>query len=367
MGLAIGIRRLRDEAGTAKPFVSIIVAARNEQRAIGDLLQSLVSQSYRNYEIIIVNDRSTDSTAEIVRSFQMKDQRVKLITIDSISSGLPPKKNALTEGIHASKGEILCFTDADCLPSNAWITSLVSNFDEGVGVVAGYSPYDEGMLSNELRQTFGRRLLFEFIRGEEFKGAVWSAGAIGINLAWLCTGRNLAYRRSVFEQVGGFEKTKMSVSGDDDLFIQLVRRQTLWKIRYDTSPEGFVRTAPPASFGKFVQQRTRHFSAGKYFTVPMQAFFLFFHASNLILFLGLLTVIYLPQFTQITIISFAFKLGSDLLLTLVATYTLAGKDIRRSFHFLNFLLTEILYVFYNTFIGPLGFVQTVRWKQDKTV
>ncbi len=365
LGLAIGIRRLRSEAGTAKPFVSIIVAARNEQRTIGNLLQTLVSQTYQSHEIIIVNDRSTDSTAEIVRAFQGTDQRIKLITIDSITSGLPPKKNALTEGIRGSKGEILCFTDADCLPSSSWIASLVSCFDEAVGVVAGYSPYDASMLPNEIHQNSGRKLLFKFITGEEFKGAIWSSGAIGMNLAWLCTGRNLAYRREVFEQVGGFEKIKMSISGDDDLFIQLVRRQTKWKFRYDTSPESFVRTAPPASFGEFLEQRTRHFSAGKYFTLPMQAFFFFFHASNLILFLGLLTAFYSLHIVEIAIISFAIKLGSDLFLKLVATYRFGRKDIPESFHFSDFLLTEILYIFYNTFIGPLGFIQTIKWKQNK--
>jgi len=364
--LAYGMRRLGQPPGLIRPFVSVIIAARNEQQTIGALLQSLTNQTYRDYEIIVVNDRSTDSTAEIVQSFQSSDPRIKLITIQSISNDLPPKKNALTEGVNASKGEILCFTDADCLPSNEWIETLISWFDEHVGVVVGYSPYDPTMAPDDTRWTFGKRLLSRFIIGEEFKGAIWSAGSIGLNLAWLCTGRNLAYRRAVFDEVGGFERIKMSVGGDDDLFLQLVRHQTGWTIRYSTSPQSFVLTAPARTFSKFVEQRKRHFSTGKYFSAPMKTFFFLFHASNLILFLGLFVGILTVQLEIIGLAAFAVKIASDLFLTLTATWILLGRNIRRHFHIFSFLVTEILYIVYNTLIGPLGFITTFKWKQDES-
>ncbi len=363
----MGLLRLKKDSSAATPFVSVIIAARNEQRAIADLLESLVNQTYPSYEIIVVNDRSTDSTGDVLRSFQKSNSNIKAVTIDTVPPTMPPKKNALTHGIQASKGDILCFTDADCVPSRTWIASLVSCFDSTVGVVAGYSPYDASLLRSEKLPGLARRLLYEFISGEEFKGAVWSAGSIGLELAWLCTGRNLAYRRSVFEEVGGFEQIKISVSGDDDLLIQLVRRQTKWKIRYATFERSFVRTAPPSTFSKFVNQRTRHFSAGKYFTIPMKVFFTLFHAANLFVFLGAFAYFFAPPVLVIGLLAFAAKIAVDLLLMITGFFVIGEKKSFLGFRPLNFLLTEILYIFYNTLIGPLGFIKTFEWKQDSNL
>jgi len=120
---------------------------------------------------------------------------------------MPAKKNALKAGIEASKGEILCFTDADCLPVSRWIEELVKSFKPNVGLVAGYSPYQ--IPNDEIsKEGFFKKLFFKFIAYEEFRAAIWAAGSIGWEIGWLCTGRNLAYRRKVYDEVNGFEKLK---------------------------------------------------------------------------------------------------------------------------------------------------------------
>lgn len=321
-----------------------------------------MTQTYANFEIIVVNDRSTDATENVVRAFQQRDSRIVLISVKALTGDMPGKKNALATGIRSSKGEILCFTDADCVPSSTWIADLVKCFDDKVGVVAGYSPYDSSLVPADSGHGFWRSVLLKFIEGEEFKGAIWSAGAIGLNLAWLCTGRNLAYRRVVFDEVGGFEKIKMSISGDDDLLLQLVRRTTNWKIRYSTSPRSIVRTAPPSTFGEFVNQRTRHFSSGKYFTLPMKAFFFLFHFSNLLLLAGLVAAVLVSQSTLVAVAGFALKLTCDVLLWLLAFRALQIPESIYRFRFSDFLLTELLYVLYNSLIGPMGFLRTFDWK-----
>ncbi len=100
-----------------KPQISIIVAARNEEANIGRCLQSLVQQNYPAglFEIIITDDRSTDGTAAIVKNYQLRYPFIKLVTVNQISTGLPPKKNALNEAIKKSRFDILAFTDADCI------------------------------------------------------------------------------------------------------------------------------------------------------------------------------------------------------------------------------------------------------------
>ena len=246
IGLVTGIKRLDDSKTLVRPFISIIVAARNEEQHIDQLLQCLVHQSYSNNEIIIVNDRSTDKTAELIAAYQRHHSNIKRIDISHVPEDMPAKKNALRAGIESSRGDILCFTDADCFPPPHWIEELVKSFTPNTGLVAGYSPY---LVPQDRTAHTGiiPSLFYQFIGYEEFRAAIWSAGSIGWNLGWLCTGRNLAYRRAVYDEVNGFERIKMSISGDDDLFLQVVRRQTSWKIKYLTSKKSFVPTVPPMS------------------------------------------------------------------------------------------------------------------------
>jgi len=359
-GLTVGLRRLDDSISNERPFVSIIVAARNEEKNIYQLLQCLSHQTYSHCEIIIINDRSTDKTAQLVADFQKNCSNITRIDITGLQDDMPAKKNALKAGIEASKGEILCFTDADCLPVSRWIEELVKSFKPNVGLVAGYSPYQ---IPNDQisKEGFFKKLFFKFIAYEEFRAAIWAAGSIGWNIGWLCTGRNLAYRRKVYDEVNGFEKIKMSISGDDDLFLQLVRKQTDWKIRYVKTRESFIPTIPPMSFWSFIEQRKRHFSAAKFFTVPMMLFLFFYHLSNLLLLaspiLFLMNILYLP----VVIVVFCSKLLSDIILFKYSYRTFDASNFRYSF-----ILMEVLYILYNSFIGPLGIFRKFAWKPSLT-
>lgn len=358
LGLIVGIRRLQQCGFAGKPRVSVIVAARNEEANMEGLLDSLVHQDYPEYEIIIVNDRSTDRTSSIVEQFQHRDASVRRIDITSSSHEMPAKKYALSQGIASSTGQILLFTDADCLPPRTWITAMVQGFENNVGLVAGYSPYSLQVLSAAAKPSLPTFLFMKFIQYEEFKGATWSAGAIGLNHGWLCTGRSLAYRRVVYDEVGGFEDIKHSVSGDDDLFLQLVRRKTKWQIRYVTSAESYVPTYPPHSFGDFVEQRKRHFSAGKHFSLPMKLFFVLFHAANVLLFLSLFGGIIFGH-SIVFLLPYIIKCILDSALFFVAAPVFNETRFNRLF-----LLMELLVIFYTSFVGPLGFLRTFEWKPE---
>lgn len=359
LSLLVGTRRLHFDLSPSKPFVSVIVAARDEEKNIGHLLDCLVQQNYDSYEVIIVNDRSADQSASIIERYLAEYPDVRVINVESVPAGIPAKKNALSLGIDASKGEILCFTDADCFPPPGWVSSLVSAFDEETGLVAGYSPYSAPPSERQDPST-APGLLFRFIEYEEFKGAIWSAGAIGMKKGWLCTGRSLAYRRRVYDEVGGFEKIKHSISGDDDLFLQLVRRQTSWKIRYVTDQASFVPTVAPSNFDEFVQQRVRHFSAGKYFPPMMKIFFFTFHAANLLIMFAFVSSL-LSGLTTPLVWPYLWKCAIDAVLF----FNTAPFFGQRKFAS-TFLFMEALYVLYNTFIGPLGLIKAFDWKPEKS-
>jgi cellulose synthase/poly-beta-1,6-N-acetylglucosamine synthase-like glycosyltransferase len=358
LALIAGIRRLHQSSFAGKPLVSVIVAARNEEANMQGLLDCLVHQDYPEYEIVIVNDRSTDRTPAIIEQSQKRNAQIHRIDITSPSLDMPGKKHALAQGIAGSKGEILLFTDADCLPPSTWITAMVQGFEKNVGLVAGYSPYSLNQESTRHERSPLVSLFLMFIQYEEFKGATWSAGSIGLNRGWLFTGRSLAYRREVYDEVGGFEDIRHSVSGDDDLFLQMVRRKTTWQMRYVTSPGSFVSSGAPVSLREFVEQRTRHFSAGKYFSFPMKLFFFLFHLANLMILLALLGgIVFGPS--VVSFLPYVIKCIMDSMLF----FTAAPMFDEKRFGPL-FLLMEILIILYNSLIGPLGFLKRFEWKPE---
>jgi cellulose synthase/poly-beta-1,6-N-acetylglucosamine synthase-like glycosyltransferase len=320
--------------------ISIIVAARNEERHIAQLLQSLVSQNYppEKFEILVMNDRSTDSTASIVESFALLHGNVRLVNITSNSSDMPHKKNALRSGIAQSKFDILAFTDADCEVPKNWLAEISKNFPDDFGAVAGFSP-------NVLTPSNS------FLRYEENKNSLIAASAVELKNAFMCTGRNFAYRKELYNEVGGFEKIKQSISGDDDLFLQLVQRETRWKIRYMTSPESYVRTALPDSFKQFINQRTRHVSASKFYPVKIQFLYSLIHLFHLSIVAGF----FVSPF--ITLIAWMIKFNID------GAFVARGKKIfNAEFSVPEFIRNEILLVLYSFLIAPLGFLVKFDWK-----
>lgn len=320
--------------------ISIIVAARNEETVIHALLESLINQDYPSdkFEIIVVNDRSTDSTAAVIESFIVRSSKIRLINIESNFSDMPSKKNALRNGIAQSTYEILAFTDADCIVSKHWLKEISKQYSSTVGVVAGYSPYIDDSINS-------------FLKYEEYKNSLYAASAVELKKAFMCTGRNFSYRRSVYNEVNGFEAIKGSISGDDDLFLQLVRKKTEWDIRYMITPESFVHTIPPKSFSQFVNQRTRHVSASTYYPLQIKAGYSFVHSFHLCIILGFF---YAPF---ISLIALLVKFNID------AVFIVNGESIfQEKFSLFEFVIDESLLVAYSFGIAPLGFVRTFDWK-----
>ena len=357
IALLIGLSREQASHSPATPFASIIVAARNEELNLSRLLDCLLSQQYPHFEVIIVDDRSSDSSAEIVRSRQRANNNLKLISVSGMETEMPPKKHALTKGIQASKGEILLFTDADCLPPPTWARTMMSGFDQKTGMVAGYSPYQHALFGIEVGSVL-QKFFQAFIRYEEFKMALWSAGSIGLGRGWLCTGRNLAYRRMVWDEVQGFDKIKHSVSGDDDLFLQLVHRTTSWDIRYLFSSAAHVPTRPPGTAAEFIQQRKRHFSAGRFFTVPLKLFFILFHGSHLFLYFALAAFFVEPAFAWGLPVFFVKSLLD------LSFMFLGSKKFGIPPPLFLFPFMELALLWYNIIIGPIGILGSFTWKPD---
>ncbi|MFA5833193.1 MAG: glycosyltransferase [Bacteroidota bacterium] len=339
--LWIGLNRLvNPHSESVEQPISVIVAARNEEKVIGSLLQSLVDQQYSSekFEIIIVNDRSIDSTASIIEKFQKQYRHVRLITIEENTTDMPHKKNALRTAIEQSQFEILAFTDADCIVPKNWLRELSKQFMNDVGAVAGYSPYTLNTSNS-------------FLRYEEYKNSLLAASAVELKNAFMCTGRNFAYRKKVYKEVNGFETIKHSISGDDDLFLQVLKRKTNWNIRYMISRESYVRTLPPSSFSQFVNQRTRHVSASKFYSKHIQLAYSVIHLFHLSVIIGFFIS------PLIALIFLMIKLNID------GALIAHGKTIfHEEFSTIEFSRNELLLVLYSFLIAPLGIIRTFEWK-----
>jgi cellulose synthase/poly-beta-1,6-N-acetylglucosamine synthase-like glycosyltransferase len=343
---------LQQASSQEKPQISIIVAARNEEANIGRCLQSLVQQNYPAglFEIIIADDRSTDGTAAIVKNYQLRYPYIKLVTVNRISSDLPPKKNALNEAMKESRFDILAFTDADCVAPSIGFRRLPRNSCRKSALLPAIVRSNNG---------FHGRLVARwsdfFLRYLEIKKWVGAAAGVGLGYAYLSSGGNLAYRKSVFREVDGYEKIKHSISGDDDLFIQLIQKETHWKIRYMISRESSVETAPPPSMAYFINQQRRHFSAAAYYPLRMKIVFGLMHSYNA------LAVLFIFAFPSIGITALMAKFIIDSVIFYKGSALFGNTGLRRSV-----VPLEIASVIYNSIIGPLGFFGTISWKGSKS-
>ncbi len=252
--LYIGLGR-REKCGSGEFVpVSVLVAARNEEDVILRLLESLKAQDYPHdlSQFVIIDDGSADRTASIVTEFCESDGRFKLIQLeDSPERSMGPKKRALTEGLKTAKGDIIITTDADCVVKAGWISGIVSCYDGDTAVVCGVVKYEK-------QKGFWARLAaFEGIIG-----AILNCAVINMGGALSSSGGNFSYRRSAFDDAGGFDTGGSSLSGDDDLLLQRIHRSG-GKLRFNLSRETTVLTAGPTDSASYWKRKRRHLSAGK--------------------------------------------------------------------------------------------------------
>ena len=229
---------------TSSTNISVIIAARNEEENIGNLLMSLQNQSYPRhlFEIIVVNDHSTDNTFAIVKKFS----DVILINLEIVDIN-SYKKKAIETGIAAANGDFIITTDADCRVPVHWLKTLASFKEEKKAVFIAAPVVFEN--DESLFQIF-QSLDFLTLQGI-------TAAAVYKKFHNMCNGANLAYERKVFYEVGGFAGIDNIASGDDMLLMHKISLKYPDKIFYLKSKDAIVTTQPAKSWKEFFNQRIR--------------------------------------------------------------------------------------------------------------
>ena len=333
-----------------KPDVSILISARNEAAGIRATLDSVLAQDYAGkWEVWVADDRSDDDTPKILAEYAARDPRLHVLTIREIPEGVSPKKHALSQLIEACDGEILCLTDADCIVKPTWVAGIVREFEPGIELVAGHSyiPTEPGKSKVIVCMQAVETLIYR----------VAGTAGLAMHLPLTSTGNNLAYRKSFFKSVHGFDNVIKIQSGDDDLLMQKLAADRPWAMRYCIAESTFVTTSGKETLHELWEQRKRWASKTIYYT-PKIVFVL----SMVFLFLTMQCVAaILAPFSLEILIAFAATFVAKCIGDLVLI--LRGLRIFRQEHLLKWCIpVEIIHAPFTVLAVLFGLFGRFKWK-----
>ncbi|WP_428330687.1 glycosyltransferase [Mucilaginibacter sp.] len=326
--------------------ISVIISARNEAENLRRYLPSILEQNYPDFEVVVINDCSYDSSYDVLEQLKETYPHLKIVTITEHARFKTGKKFALTLGIKAAKNEHLLFTDADCQPaSDNWITLMAANFNKPVQIILGYSPYAKT-----------NNFLNPFIRFETIKTAINYLSAAINGDAYMGIGRNLAYTKTLFFGAKGFAAHMHVLSGDDDLFVN--QNATAENTAIEINADAFMYTDAKTTLKAWFRQKKRHMGVGKIYKKRHRQM-LSIDAVSGFMFYILLTLCIVFNFEPLLAIGlFMFRLIFQLIIYSKLFKRLDGKDL---LWYLPFF--DLIYYFYLNIFGLIGtFIKTSQWK-----
>lgn len=232
------------------PPVSVILCSRDHGFELSDKLEKVLTQDYPDYEVVVVDDFSTDESKDILLDLKIKYPHLKPVFLGEMKAEHVNKKDALTTGILFAKNNILLHTDADCEPSSKhWIKHMISGYqNESTQIVLGYGKYQEesGLLNKLIRyDTLTIALQYFFLAKK--------------GLPYMGVGRNLSYTKDIFRHSKGFYKHRKVDSGDDDLFVQSNATPGNTSVVYQ--PEAFTISTARGTWSGWILQKIRHITS----------------------------------------------------------------------------------------------------------
>lgn len=336
-------------------FFSIIIPARNELANIEKCIQSILSQAYPLYEVIVVDDHSTDGTPLLVSQLAQQYPQIQLIHLkdhlDDQSTN-SYKKKAIEIAVEKSRGSWIVTTDADCLVPPNWLQYF------NAMILAKEPVFIAAPVMFTLNGTFiGQFQVLDFLSLQGITAAAVSAGSHS-----MCNGANLAYSKKAFEDVGKFKGIDQLASGDDMFLMHKMKKQFPNRLAYLFTNEMIVTTAPMPNWYSFIQQRIRWASkADSYKDKKIFGVLLLVYLFNLILLLGLMGGIFSLELLLFTSWVIAIK-------TLIELYFLVpvAQFFKLEKSLLLFPMMQPFHIVYTVVAGWLGKFGKYQWK-NRTV
>ncbi len=339
---------------SSETTITVIVPARNEEEHIVKCLQNVLAQKYPHNltEIIVVDDNSTDNTAQLVAKIitENPNRIIRLLKLKDVSATALFKKRAITEAVSVATGKLIVTTDADCRMGVNWLANIAEY----------YELHQPKMLLAPV--TFAHeKSVFEKLQTLEFIGYIGvSAAAVAMKNPLMCNGANLAYERDAFNAVGGYQQNDNLASGDDVFLMLKIKKMFPETIHFLKSREAIVETFAQKSMNDFFQQRKRWLSKRPgYKDVSVIATALLVYAFNFFVLLGFLLSFFVAgnSFMILFGLLFLLKCFSDF----VFLYPVAKFFGRRELLWW-FLPEQVLVIVYVTLMGIIGSNGKYKWK-----
>jgi cellulose synthase/poly-beta-1,6-N-acetylglucosamine synthase-like glycosyltransferase len=345
------VENYQPASSTPSVFISVVIAARNEEHSLPHLISDLLAQDYpvHLWEAIIINDYSTDSTAELVSTLTGSNMRMVLPAVLSTESS---KKRAIETGVNYAKGELIVITDADCRVGPYWVSTIAKFYEEkGAAFIAAPVKFSH---DNSVLQIF-QSLDFITLQGI-------TAASVSANFHAMCNGANLAYTKQAFAIVNGFEGIDKVATGDDMLLMHKIWKNTPGKVYYLKSKEATVSTEPMKTWKGFFMQRKRWASKtlvyDDYRIIIVLAFILLLNA----LFFVLLIAAIINKTYWIHCV--AFLVGKTIIEWPFVFSVAKFYDEQKLMRY--FFLFQPLHIFYTVFVGLLSQFGKYEWKGRRT-
>lgn len=346
-------RSVSNQGVQQRPFASVLIAARNEEKHLSGCLDSLLRSDYPcdRFEIIVIDDGSTDGTAKIAQRYAQQHAQVRAISVAGRAPGVSGKANALAQGAAHARGEFFFFTDADCILAPTWIRGMIDYFSPATGLSGGFTllhppPWALGFLK-EYRDTFFAKLQsLDWI----YLLAIGS-GAAGLGKPVSIIGNNFGVRREAYEQAGGHARLGFSIVEDFALMHKIARSGN-WDVHFPLSADTAIFSFPAQNWREFFEQRQRWAAGGREFggfAKYLMLLALFCHVA-----------IAVAAFHSWLLFGFGLTevLLMDFLLAWRGTAVLHCQSLLK--YFLPF---QVYFLLYNLVLVPVFlFPTSVRWK-----
>lgn len=334
-----------DENSLQHEGVSVLIAARNEEKNLRNLLPHLFNQEYPLYEIIIVINNTSDGTHDFLIGQQKIFSRMRIVIIDHIPDHINSKKYALTLGIRAASYDKILLTDADCLPaSKLWIKKMMAGYGNDTDFVLGFSPY---------RQKNG--FLNKLIRFETCVTAIQYLGSASNGMPYMGVGRNLSYRKSFFMSKNGFNGFQKITGGDDDLFVN--KNATSESTSVVLDPDSIVISEPVTTLRGYILQKTRHLSVGRHYKLRNKIILGLYALIHLLFWAGFISS---PGFNlNPVVIILIFTVGY---IPFIAGFHMLNKKTGNYFPLTLVIFIDLIFIFFYIIVGLRSlFTRKIEW------
>lgn len=343
--IRLSFYKVEDEKMGTEP-VTVIICAWNEEDNLRAHLESVLNQDHPKFEVIVVNDHSTDETDILLHEWQKAFPHLHAINLNRENANIRGKKFAISMGIKGAKYDRLVFTDADCRPSSdKWLRHMCAAMTTEKKVVLGYGGFEKlpGLL-NKLYRYEAVHIALQY-----FTYALAKQPYMGV-------GRNMAYRKELFFETKGFIKHRHIASGDDDLLVNEVSTGTNTTIVMH--PDAHTISLPKNTWGEWWTQKRRHLSTSGLYRWDSQIFLGIYNVSAILFYGSFCAVLSIPVVYWSAFVALFIKWTCHLSIMRAATRLLRTPDL-----FLFSLLGDVFSPFFNAFASLSTLIKRpIVWK-----